>query len=79
LLPAIIFGIIQLLVRRDNVLAFGPSLALGIMVASLGWQSIGTDPHLQPVLFNGLVMVLLAALSAGLLLASSFLIRVVRG
>jgi hypothetical protein len=79
LLPALVQGIIQLVVRHDNALAFGPSLSIGIMAACLGWQWIGTDPRLQPVLFNGLVMVLLTTLSAGLLLGSSFLLRIVKG
>ena len=54
--PALLFGIIQLMVRRDNSLPFGPSLSIGVMATCLAWGPIGV--HLRPVLFSADVLVL---------------------
>lgn len=77
--PALLIGFVQLAVRRDNALAFGPSLSIGVMAACLGWRWIGPDPRLQPILFNWFVMVLLLGASAGMLLGLSFVMRLVKG
>lgn len=77
--PALVIGVIQAIVRQDGALAFGPSLAVGVMATCLGWRWIGTDPRLQPILFNWLWMVLLLGASAGMLLALSFAMRIVKG
>jgi leader peptidase (prepilin peptidase)/N-methyltransferase len=76
--PALVIGIAQLAVRRDNALAFGPSLSIGVMAACLGWRWIGHEPRLQPILFNGTWMLWLGGASAGLLLVLSFMMRLVR-
>ncbi len=36
--PALMIGFIQLAVRHDNALAFGPSLSIGVMAACLAWR-----------------------------------------
>ena len=41
-IPALLFGIIQVVVHRDNSLPFGPSLSIGVMATSLAWEPIGT-------------------------------------
>src|SRR5437588_3347466 len=53
-IPALFFGIIQLVVRRDNSLPFGPSLSIGVLGTCLAWEPIGA--HLRPVLFAGDVL-----------------------
>ena len=57
--PALLFGLVQLWSRGDQALPFGPSLALGVLITLLGWQSIG--PRFAPVLFEGAILAFLAA------------------
>lgn len=49
-LPALVVGVFQLLVRGDNSLPFGPSLAVGVMATCLGWRWLG--PTVQPLFFG---------------------------
>jgi leader peptidase (prepilin peptidase) / N-methyltransferase len=74
--PALLFGIIQLLVRRDNSLPFGPSLSLGIMATCLAWQPIGAK--LRPVLFDGEILLWGGGLCAILMFVLSFVMRLMR-
>jgi leader peptidase (prepilin peptidase)/N-methyltransferase len=76
-LPALVFGLIQVAVKRDNELPFGPSLAAGIMMACLGWQWIG--PDLQPLLFWGEMLAGVVAVGAGFMLLSAYVIRLSKG
>lgn len=76
--PALVLGLVQLAVRRDNALPFGPPLSLGAMATCIGWFLVNGSP-LQMIFFNGLFMVCLLGAGAGLLLFMSFMIRVVRG
>jgi leader peptidase (prepilin peptidase) / N-methyltransferase len=71
--PALFFGIIQLLVRRDNSLPFGPSLAMGIVLTFLGWRWLG--PHVQVVLFWDIVLACLVIVGGAFMLGSSYLLR----
>jgi leader peptidase (prepilin peptidase)/N-methyltransferase len=73
--PALLFGVVQLIARGDNALPFGPSLSAGVMITCLGWRWIGPSPYVQPILFNGLIVVLLIIAGAGILLAMSFALR----
>jgi leader peptidase (prepilin peptidase)/N-methyltransferase len=75
--PALFFGVIQLVVRRDNSLPFGPSLAAGVVLTFLCWRWLG--PYVQPLLFWEIVLACLALLAAGFMLGASYLLRVVRG
>ena len=43
--PALLFGIINIVVRKDNSLPFGPSLSLSVMGTCLAWQPMA---ELQP-------------------------------
>jgi leader peptidase (prepilin peptidase) / N-methyltransferase len=74
--PALLFGIIQYLIHRDNALPFGPSLSVGVIATCLAWDVIG--PHLQLFLFNGLLMVCLAGAAAGILFVMSFMLRLMQ-
>jgi leader peptidase (prepilin peptidase)/N-methyltransferase len=72
----LIFGVFQLIIRGDNLLPFGPALAVGIVATMLGWHWIG--PHFQLLFFDGRIMFALAAISGVLMLAVSYLLRVTR-
>jgi leader peptidase (prepilin peptidase) / N-methyltransferase len=76
-LPALIFGVVLMVVRRDNSLPFGPSLSIGVMVTCLAWEPIGA--HLRPILFWGEVLLLLAGVGIALMFIMSFGMRLIRG
>jgi leader peptidase (prepilin peptidase)/N-methyltransferase len=75
-IPALIIGIIQYIVSRDNSLPFGPSLALGVVMTWLGWRWIG--PYVQVLFFNATLMLILAGASCVLLLVLSYAFRLRR-
>jgi leader peptidase (prepilin peptidase) / N-methyltransferase len=75
--PALVVGILNIVVKRDNSLPFGPSLAAAIVLTWLCWGWIG--PHLQPVFFWGQMLGAMVVLGAVFMLVSSCVIRLVRG
>jgi leader peptidase (prepilin peptidase)/N-methyltransferase len=75
-IPALFFGIIQMVVRRDNSLPFGPSLSIGVMATFLAWEPIGA--HLRPVLFFGTVLFWGTVACAGAMFLMSLAFRVMR-
>ena len=76
-IPGLILGIIQLVVRKDNSLPFGPSLAAGSMLTCLCWRWIG--PYAQIMLFQAQIMLILAAGCAVFLTISSLFLRLIKG
>jgi leader peptidase (prepilin peptidase) / N-methyltransferase len=78
IVPALVLGVVRVVARGENALTFGPPLSLGAMTACLGWFWIGRDPIMRAYLFNGTLMMALAAVSAALLLAMAFLMRLIR-
>jgi leader peptidase (prepilin peptidase)/N-methyltransferase len=72
----LIFGVTQLLLRGDNMMPFGPSLAVGVVVTFLCWQWIG--PKVQMPFFNGFVVLSLAILGGILMFAASYFLRLTR-
>jgi leader peptidase (prepilin peptidase)/N-methyltransferase len=76
-LPALVFGLIRLIAKRDNELPYGPSLAAAVVVVWLCWRWIG--PGVQVLFFWGEMLVALALVGAIFMLFSSYAIRVIRG
>ncbi len=76
-IPALLFGIIQMVVKRDNELPFGPSLAAGVMITCLGWQWLG--PPAQSLFFWGGMLLGITVVAAAFMLLSSYVIRVSKG
>lgn len=70
--PGLIFGMINLIVRRDASLPFGPSLAMGVMIALLGWGSVGH--YLRPLFFWGELLGGVVIIGLGILFLSSLLL-----
>jgi hypothetical protein len=58
------------------MLPFGPSLALGIVITLLGWQSIG--PRFADIFFNATLLLFLAGAGVVVLLVASVLLRLLR-
>jgi leader peptidase (prepilin peptidase)/N-methyltransferase len=75
-LPALVFAIIQLAVKGDNSLPFGPSLAMGVVLTWLGWHWI--SPGAREIFFHGQIMLILAALCGVFMLGASYLIRMIK-
>jgi leader peptidase (prepilin peptidase)/N-methyltransferase len=74
--PALVFGIINVAVKNDNSLPFGPSLAAGVLLTMLVWRWLA--PQLQVLLFHGLLLLIVAGVAAGFFLISSFVVRVLK-
>jgi leader peptidase (prepilin peptidase)/N-methyltransferase len=70
------FGIGQMLLRGDNSLPFGPSLALGTMVTLLSWRWLG--PHFHTLFFNGPFLAGIAVAGCVLMLVASYILRILR-
>lgn len=75
--PALAFALLGLLFRGEQALPFGPSLGLGALLTVLAWPHIGTPFAL--LFFDWTVVAGLAGGGAVLLLAVSFLLRLLRG
>jgi len=75
--PALFFGLARLLVKGDQALPFGPSLAAGVMLTLLDWPAIGG--HFRPVFFDAWILGVLGVAGAVFLLLTSFLLRLIRG
>jgi leader peptidase (prepilin peptidase)/N-methyltransferase len=76
-IPAMVFGLVQMAIKRDNELPFGPSLAAGILVTFLGWGWIG--PQVQILFFWGQLLACMVVAGAMFMLFSSYGIRIIRG
>jgi leader peptidase (prepilin peptidase) / N-methyltransferase len=74
--PALVIGIVTLIVKKDNELPFGPSLAGGILGSCLLWGWIG--PHVQILFFWPTVMLCLVLAGGFFMLFSSYLMRILR-
>jgi leader peptidase (prepilin peptidase)/N-methyltransferase len=75
-IPACFFGVIQLVLHRDNSLPFGPSLAAGSMLTCLGWAWL--PPSLGMFLFSWPLLAAAVLIAAVFLFVSSLLIRTTR-
>lgn len=74
--PALVVGVLQLLLHRDNSLPFGPSLALGTMMALLGWRWLGVQ--FRPLFFDGVILGCFVVIGGVLMYVLSFLMRMTR-
>ncbi|MGH9678195.1 MAG: prepilin peptidase, partial [Candidatus Acidiferrum sp.] len=75
--PALIFGIIQVARGGRQMMPFGPSLAIGVLIALLGWPWIG--PRIWPFFSDIQIMVMLTIIGSVGLLATAFALRLIRG
>lgn len=75
--PGLVFGLIQMVLTRDNRMPFGPSLAAGVLVTMLCWGSIG--PYVQPILFDGVFLGLIVLMGGVMMFLMSLVLRMLRG
>lgn len=74
---AIFFGIMQLIIKRDNSLPFGPFLSLSVMATMLAWQPIGE--YVRPFLFWGWLLFWATLAIGGVMFLMSLLLRLLKG
>jgi leader peptidase (prepilin peptidase)/N-methyltransferase len=75
-IPGLFLGIFQMIVKKDNAMPFGPSLAAGSMITCVAWSWIG--PKVQFMFYWGQMMLVLAAICAVFLLISSLALRMMK-
>jgi leader peptidase (prepilin peptidase)/N-methyltransferase len=76
-IPALFFGILQMVVNKDNSLPFGPSLSFSVMATCLAWKPIGDA--VQPFMFMSEMLIAATVLCASMLFGSAFVMRALRG
>jgi leader peptidase (prepilin peptidase)/N-methyltransferase len=75
--PALLFGIALIVTRRKEVLPFGPSLAIGVMIAVLCWKWIA--PRAWLLLSDLEMLTLFGVVCPLLFVAIAFCLRLIRG
>jgi len=70
------FGVAQLVLSGDNMMPFGPSLAVGVVVTFLCWYWIG--PRVQMPFFNSTIVICMAVLGGILMFVASYFLRLIR-
>jgi leader peptidase (prepilin peptidase)/N-methyltransferase len=76
IIPGLLMGLAQIATRGGNAMPFGPALAIGVMMASLGWDSIG--PTFQPLFFDGVIVLAMVGVCAILMVGGGYVIRMFR-
>jgi leader peptidase (prepilin peptidase)/N-methyltransferase len=75
--PALVFGLAQIALKGNQTMPFGPSLAVGAMLALLLWPWLGA--YFLLLFFQAWVVGLLTAAGAVILLVLAFALRLMRG
>jgi leader peptidase (prepilin peptidase)/N-methyltransferase len=75
--PALLFGIGQMIFRGNQLLPFGPSLALGVLITAFTWPRFGAK--FRQLFFDSTLMLTLFIAGAVFMLITSFLLRLLRG
>jgi leader peptidase (prepilin peptidase)/N-methyltransferase len=75
--PGLVFGMVQIFLRSEQQLPFGPALAIGVLLAALGWHEIA--PQVQVFFFNGPFIAALAGIACTLLLIAGYVLRTMKG
>ena len=71
--PAVLLGLVRIVIYNDNKLPFGPPLALGLIATWLGWQWIG--PQLQPLLFSSEMLIASVIVGGAFMFFAALLLR----
>jgi leader peptidase (prepilin peptidase)/N-methyltransferase len=76
-IPALFFGIVQLIRRGNQQLPFGPSLAIGIMMTTLGW--LWFPAWLRMMFYEWILVAFLGGSAVVFLFVAAVFLRIVRG
>jgi leader peptidase (prepilin peptidase)/N-methyltransferase len=75
--PALVFGVLQLVLRGDKPMPFGPALAVGTLITMLCWRWIG--PHFALLFFDETVMLLGGVGLVVIMFVAFWLLGLIRG
>jgi leader peptidase (prepilin peptidase)/N-methyltransferase len=75
--PALFFAIAQVILRGNQTLPFGPSLAMGVLITLLCWPRLG--PAFQILFFEPIFLGVMGGAGGLALLIISFLLRLMMG
>ncbi|HBI41599.1 MAG TPA: hypothetical protein DDY78_01920 [Planctomycetales bacterium] len=76
---ALFFGVVQLIRKGDQALAFAPALAVGVMLTLLIWPTVSRTPNVFLLFSEAWLLGGVVAVGAVLFLSASFMLRLVRG
>jgi leader peptidase (prepilin peptidase) / N-methyltransferase len=76
---ALFFGVVQLIRKGDQALAFAPALAVGVMITLLIWPTVSRNPNVFLLFSEAWLLGGVVAVGGVLFLAASFMLRLVRG
>ncbi len=76
---ALVVGLLNMALRRDASLPFGPSLSLGILLTLLGWRWIGQSDQARFLFFGGGLLMTMTLVGGVFLFLSGFVFRYLRG
>jgi leader peptidase (prepilin peptidase)/N-methyltransferase len=76
---ALFFGVVQLIRKGDQELAFAPALAVGVMATLLIWPTVSRMPNVFLLFSEAWLLGGAIAVGAVLFLMASFMLRLVRG
>jgi leader peptidase (prepilin peptidase)/N-methyltransferase len=77
IVPGLILGILQIVVRGSQAMPFGPALAIGVMISLLTWPTVGA--YYGILLRDATFLSIMAAIGAVMLLVMAFVLRLIRG
>lgn len=75
-IPGLFLGVASLVRRGDNLLPFGPALAIGILFTVLVWPII--SPNFQAVFFSPMLLWIAFAASTTAMVIAGFVLRLLR-
>jgi leader peptidase (prepilin peptidase)/N-methyltransferase len=75
-IPGLLFAVVRLIVKGDQALPFGPSLAAGVVLTVLGWPALAGQFRI--LFFDPIFLGLMALAAAIALLFIAFLLRLFR-
>ena len=74
--PALLFAIVRLVRKGNQTMPFGPSLAMGVLIALLCWPALGN--HFRMLFFDPVFLGVMGVGGGLALLLTAFLLRLVR-
>jgi leader peptidase (prepilin peptidase)/N-methyltransferase len=75
-IPGLLFAVVSVIVKGEQALPFGPSLAVGVILTVLAWPVLGRQ--FQIMFFDPLFLAVMGGGGGVALFAIAFLLRVTR-
>jgi leader peptidase (prepilin peptidase)/N-methyltransferase len=75
-LPGLVMGVAQMVLRGNQPFPFGPALAAGVVITWLAWRPISAP--IQMLFFDSTLILILAGMCAFFMLAAGYVLRLLR-